>query len=163
MGLIPTSLSWRKWNKVREIFHLQYKFHTPKFSISMANVYGLVWCKFVNIIPPPTRFGQYQNYRNVQQLSGNQIKYAYWNLVVSTPCLLDVLDIIIHRRNMHAICPHPLQIILPYVLFKIIGNQNSGLIIARGVYVNKMGMSLSVVTHAAATEHSYTDSFSYFL
>ena len=64
---------------------------------------------------------------------------------------------------MHDICPHPLQIILPYVLLKIIGNKNSGLIIARGVYENKMGISLSVVTHAATEEHCYTDSFSYYL
>ena len=70
MGLIPTSLPWRKWNNVTEIFHLLYVFQTPKFSISTANVYGLVWCIFVNIISPPTKFDQYQNYRNVRELFG---------------------------------------------------------------------------------------------
>ena len=64
MSLIPTPLSWRKWNNVTEIFRLQYELQTPKYSFSMTNVYGLVWCIFVNIISPPTRFGQYQNYRN---------------------------------------------------------------------------------------------------
>ena len=38
---------------------------------------------------------------------------------------------------------------------QIIDNKNSGLIIARGVYEKKMGISLSVVTHAAATEHCH--------
>ena len=103
MSLIPTQLSWCKWNNVTEIFHLQCELQTPKYSISIPNVYGLVWCIFVNIISPPTRFGQYQNYHNVK-------RYAYRNLVVSKQCLLDVLDIIIHWRNMHDMCPRPLQI-----------------------------------------------------
>ena len=103
MSLIPTQLSWRKWNNVTEIFHLQCELQTPKYSISIPNVYGPVWCIFVNIISPPTRFGQYQNYHNVK-------RYAYRNLVVSKQCLLDVLDIIIHWRNMRDMCPRPLQI-----------------------------------------------------
>ena len=64
MSLIPTPLSWRRWNNVTEIFRLQYELQTSKYSFSMANVYDLVWCIFVNIISPPTWFGQYQNYRN---------------------------------------------------------------------------------------------------
>ena len=64
MSLIPSPLSWRKWNNVTEIFRLQYELQTPKYSFSMANIYGLVWCIFVKIISPPTRFGQYRNYRN---------------------------------------------------------------------------------------------------
>ena len=60
MSLIPTPLSWRKSNNVTEIFRLRYELQTPKYSFSMANVYGLVWCIFVNIISTPTRFGQCQ-------------------------------------------------------------------------------------------------------
>ena len=60
-------------------------------------------------------------------------KYAYRHLVVSKQCLLDVLDIIIHWRNLHDMCPHPLQIRLPYVLLEVIGNKKSGRIIAPGV------------------------------
>ena len=71
MSPIPTQLSWRKWNNVTEIFRLQYELQPPKYSFSMANVYGLVWCIFVNIISPPTRFGQYQNYRNGKRLKKN--------------------------------------------------------------------------------------------
>ena len=70
MGLIPTPLLWCKSNNVTEIFHLLYEFQTPKLEISMANVYGLFWCIFAYINSPPTRFGQYQNYRYVQKLSG---------------------------------------------------------------------------------------------
>ena len=60
-------------------------------------------------------------------------KYAYRHLVVSKQCLLDVLDIIIHWRNLRDMCPHPLQIRLPYVLLEVIGNKKSGRIIAPGV------------------------------
>ena len=129
MSLIPTPLTWRKWNNVTKIFRLQYELQTPKYSFSMANVYGLVWCIFVNIISPPMRFGQYQNYRNGKIFK----KYAYRHLVVWKQCLLDALDIIIHWRNLHDMCPYSLQIRLPYVLLEVIGNEKSGRIIAPGV------------------------------
>ena len=67
-----TTFLAQQWNNVTEIFHLQCEPQTSKYSISIPNIYGLVWCNFVNIISPPTRFGQYQNYHNV-------IRYAYRN------------------------------------------------------------------------------------
>ena len=85
-------------------------------------------------------------------------------MVVSKQCLLDVLDIITHWRNMHDMCPHPLQIRLPYVLLEVIGNKkNQAGLLHPEFHDNKIGISLSVVTHAAAAEHCYADSFSYFL
>ena len=64
---------------------------------------------------------------------------------------------------MHDMCPHPLQIRLRYVLLEIIGNKIQARLLHEEFNGNKMCISLSVVTHAATTEHYYTDSFSYFL
>ena len=74
-----------------------------------------------------------------------------------------MLDIIIHWRNLHDMCPRPLQIRLPYILLEVIGNKKSGRIIAPGVSRQQNEYIIAVVTDAAATEHCYADSLSYFL